>query len=175
MPPPIIPSEIWIKVFSNLERHQLYALGKVCRAFRFSSRKAFDDLLRAGNGRYEPKLLLCLDQGTGSQKANYKLAVNRIEENWVLFSLIDDNFGFKGLSRRFLDICQPLFSDALVNADLLELGEIDDGGDKEGPRKPFRKDLFRSMGQFLTNGWDTLEVEVPSYLRIAYGTLFRFR
>ncbi|KAJ3355482.1 hypothetical protein HDU91_005671 [Kappamyces sp. JEL0680] len=157
-----LPPELWINILQNVSRGDLWNCRRVNRLFFYAAVATYDSKLR---GTCPPKLLLYIDQS--GTKVSYKMTADRIDRDWVEFRMVDEPFGFKGLGRHIQGICAPLFD---PSAGLeMEEGQVDD----EGPLCPFSVERYQNLGLFLSRSWETLQETIPTYLRMAYGTLFR--
>ncbi|KAJ3251048.1 hypothetical protein HK103_002913 [Boothiomyces macroporosus] len=147
----MLPTEIWILVFQNLERSDLYTVRKVDKKFSVAALLCLESILR-GSTRKSPQLTLTLTQDCNKRSSVVTLQPARIDKEHVYFRLIknlNSNCGFVGLAKILLEMLKN------IKLDL------------------FDRDQYKQLTVFLKEGWSSMSNQIPMSLRPAYDTLFR--
>ncbi|KAJ3270677.1 hypothetical protein HDV01_007501 [Terramyces sp. JEL0728] len=147
----MLPIEIWILVFQNLDRSDLYTARQVDKQFSIAALLCLESLLR-GYTRNPPQLTLTLTQDCNKRSSVVTLHPVRVDKDHVYFKLIknlNSNCGFVGLAKILTEMLKN------IKLDL------------------FDRDQYKQLTVFLKEGWNSMSNQIPMSLRPAYDTLFR--
>jgi hypothetical protein len=146
-----LPLELWTNVLRFASARDLWQVRQCNRVLHSASEACLNEYLRGSRGN-KPSIKLKVRQDCNKAKRFYNLLPSKIGKDFCQFKIMQDQFGFIGLSK-VIEVAATNIITRPATGNFI----VQD---------------YQSLSRFLQKGWETMPASIPSALRPAYVTLF---